>query len=211
MTMETSQERRSPERHTVALRLLRRIAILALILSVSLVVAPRILTHYGMVGPALPETLDESARAIATARSYGAPPDDPEVAAAERMLAEARALAAAGKEVDARLFARGATARAVEAQKAALVERTRSHREAEAVYDDLDRQINDLEKLYAKVAPGLEKETTSQLLSVMKVTRATAGTVFLAYEQKDYARVLAQQEKARNAVSAAREKLESAR
>src|SRR5688500_3328397 len=173
--MDSQAERRSPDRHAVALRLLRRIAIVALVLSATLVIAPRILTHYGMVGPDLHETLEESARAIATAVSFGAPAGDPHLVAAERELTEARALAAAGRDVDARRLARSATLHAVEAQKSALVERTRSHREAEAVYNDLDRQINDLEKLYENVTPGLAKEQTSQLLSLMKVTRATAG------------------------------------
>ena len=49
--MDTRVERRRPDRHLVALRLMRRIAILALVLSAGLWLGPRLLTELGVIGP----------------------------------------------------------------------------------------------------------------------------------------------------------------
>ena len=105
---------------------------------------------------------------------------------------------------DGRLAARANT-HAIEAQKLALSNQSVTQRRAQFVYTDLDRQINDLDKLYSATTPGLQKQQISDLLSVMKVTRATAGAVFLAYEQRDYEGVLANEGRARTAVDKARE------
>ena len=89
--------------------------------------------------------------------------------------------------------------------------RTPRSNKAEAVYNDLDGQINDLEKLYAAVTSGLDKEQTAPLLSLMKATRQATGQFFLAYEQQDYETALEREQPARQAVEAARKTLESAR
>ena len=65
---------------------------------------------------------------------------------------------------------------ATEAQKQALVRRSDSQQRAEVVYTDLDKQINDLEKLYSATAPGLEKQQVGELLSLMKITRDRKST-----------------------------------
>ena len=193
------------------LRFLRRIAVLALVLALSIWAVPRVLVEAGVLGPTAAERIDEAARAIVTAKSYGAGEDVAALALAERELERARSLAGSGREREARSVAKGATAAAIEAQKMALVAHTEVRQQAETVYNDLDRQINDLEKLYAATAPGLQKEQTSQLLSLMKVTRQSTGVLFLAYERKDYGTVVDGQGHAREVIAGTRKTLEAAR
>jgi hypothetical protein len=209
--MDERVERRRPDREKFVLRFLRRIAVLALILSVALWAVPRLLVEFGALGPTAQDRIDEAVRAIATARAYGGGADLAPLKAAEDEVARARALAQQGRQREARHAAARATSSAIEAQKMALVGHTEVRKKAETVYNDLDRQINDLEKLYAAVTPGLEKEQTAQLLSLMKVTRQSTGLLFLAYEQQDYGTVVDGEPKAREAVQSARKTLESAR
>lgn len=209
--MDERVERRRPDRERFVLRFLRRIAALALVLSVALWGVPRLLVELGVLGPTAEERIDEAVRAIATARAYGGGAGLAPLRAAEDEVGRARSLAQQGKEREARHAAERATTSAIEAQKMALVAHTEVREKAEAVYNDLDRQINDLEKLYAAVTPGLEKEQVSQLLSLMKVTRQSTGLVFLAYEQQDYGTVVDREARARQAVDSARTVLESAR
>jgi hypothetical protein len=209
--MDDRVERRRPDRHQFALRLLRRSAILALALAAALWAVPRLLVEFGVLGPTAEDRIGEAYRAIATARAYGAGPGQAALQAAESEVARAAELQRQGHEREARHAARAAAASAVEAQKQALVATSEVREKAETIYNDLDRQINDLEKLYDAVAPGLEREQTGQLLSVMKVTRQSAGLLFLAYEKQDYATVVEGGPKARAAVDAARKTLESAR
>jgi hypothetical protein len=209
--MDERAERRRPDRHQFALRLLRRLAVLALVVSVGLWAAPRLLVEFGVLGPTAQERIDEASRAIATARAYGGGAGLAPLRAAEDEVARARALALQGREREARHAAMRATTAAIEAQKMALVAHTEVRQKAEAVYNDLDRQINELEKLYDQVTPGLEKEQTAQLLSVMKVTRQSTGLLFLAYEQQDYGTVVDREPRARRAVESARKTFEAAR
>ena len=209
--MDARAERRRPDRHQFVLRFLRRIAVLALVLSVALWAAPRLMVELGVLGPTAQERIEEAARAIATARAYGGGDGLAPLKTAEDGVARARVLAEQGHERDARRAAVQATTSAIEAQKLALVAQTEVRQKAEAVYDDFDRQINSLEKLYAEVTPGWQKERTGPLVSVMKATRQSTGLLFLAYEQKDYATVLDREPVARQAVESARVTLESAR
>jgi hypothetical protein len=209
--MDERVERRRPDREKFVLRFLRRIAVMALVLSVALWAVPRLLVEFGVLGPTAQGRIDEAARAIAAARAYGGGPGLPPFKAAEDEVARARALVREGREREARRAALRATSSAIEAQKMALVAHTEVRQQAEVVYNDLDRQINDLEKLYAEVTPGLEKEQVAQLLSLMKVTRQSTGLLFLAYEQKDYGTVVDREQTARRAVESARRTLDSAR
>jgi len=208
--MDTRVERRRPDRHLVALRLMRRIAILALVLSAVLWIGPRVLMELGMLGPSPEESIAVADRAITVARTYGAVslPVYKE-AVAERDRARGLVRTAPAREV--RRAAEHALALATEAQKQALVRRSESQQRAEVVYTDLDKQINDLEKLYSSTAPGLEKEQVGELLTLMKVTRQSAGVVFLAYEQKDWNGVLGGEAHAREVIAGTRHALESAR
>jgi hypothetical protein len=208
--MEPRVERRRPDRHLVALRLLRAIAIAALVISAALWVVPPVLTELGMIGPSPEELIENADRAIAVARTYGAA-SLPDFQKAEHERDRARELVRAGQAREARKVAKKATEYAIEAQKQALVRRSDVQQKAIVAYNDLDKQINDLEKLYGAVTPGLEKEQVGQLLSLMKVTRQSAGTVFLAYEQQDWNGVLGGEAHARDVIAGTRKALESAR
>jgi len=207
--MDTTVERRRPDRHLVALRLLRRIAIFALVVSALLWAGPPLLVELGLLGPSPEERVETAERALVVARSYGGAAL-PDTRRAEEACAQARALAQAGHDREARKVAAQALALATEAQRQALVHRTDAQQRAEAVYNDLDRQINDLERLYSAVTPGLDKEQVGQLLSLMKVTRQSAGTVFLAYEQQDWGGVLKGESNARQVISTTRDALKAA-
>jgi len=185
--------------------------VLALVLSAVLWAVPRLLVELGVLGPTAQQRIAEAGRAIATARAYGGGAGLAPLKAAEDGVASARALAEQGREREARRTAVRATTAAIEAQRMALVAHTEVRQQAETVYKNLDRQINDLEKLYASITPGLDKAQTSRLVSLMKVTRQSAGLVFLAYEQKDYGTVVDREPAARAAVESARKTLESAR
>ena len=200
--MDERVERRRPDRHQFALRLLRRLAVLLLIVSVALWVVPRLLVEFGVLGPTAQERIAEAQRAIATARAYGGSEGLAPLRAAEEGIARAGVLAQQGHERDARRAAVLATSSAIEAQKMALVAQTEVRLKAETVY-------NDLEKLYAATAPGLEKQQTAQLVSLMKVTRRSTGILFLAYEKQDYGAVVEGEPRARQAVDSARKTLES--
>lgn len=206
--MDERLERRRPDRHLVALRLLRAIAIFALVVSALLWVGPPLLSELGLMGPTPEERVQTAERAMAIARSYGGA-SLPPLQQAEHAVARARDLARAGKNREARKAAEAALALATEAQRQALLRRTDSQQRAEAIYNDLDRQINDLEKLYSSVTPGLQKEQVGQMLSMMKMTRQSAGTVFLAYEQQDWGSVLKGEPNARQVISSTRDALQA--
>jgi hypothetical protein len=208
--MDSRVERRRPDRHLVALRLMRRIAILALVLSAGLWIGPRVLMELGVLGPAPEETVAIADRALAAARTYGAA-SLPVFQEAVHERDRARELVRTGQAREARRAAEKAAALATEAQKQALVRRSDSQQRAEVVYTDLDKQINDLEKLYSATAPGLEKEQVGELLSLMKLTRQSAGVVFLAYEQKDWDGVLGGEPHAREVIAGTRRALQSAK
>ena len=209
--MDERAERRRPDRHQFVLRLLRRIAVLALVLSAALWAGPRVLIEFGVLGSTAEERIGEAGRAIATARAYGGGAGLAPLKAAEDEVARARVLAQQGREREARHAAVRATSSAIEAQKIALVAHTEVRQKSEAVYNDFDRQIIDLEKRYAEVTAGLERQQTGKLLSLMKVTRQATGLLFLAYEQQDYGTVLDREPRAREAVDSARKTLELAR
>ena len=89
--------------------------------------------------------------------------------------------------------------------------RDETRHQAELVYNDLDRQVNELEKLYSSVTPGLPKSEVSEMLSLMKATRVVTGAVFLAHEREDFQGVVDGDAKAREAVAQMRARLEAAR
>ena len=208
--MDTRVERRRPDRHLVALRLMRRIAVLAIVLSAGLWIVPRVLTELGVIGPSAEDSVANADRALAVARTYGAS-SLPIYQQAEHERDRARELVRTGPAREARRVAERATALAIEAQKQALVRRSDTQERAQAVYTDLDKQINDLEKLYSATAPGLEKEQVGELLSLMKITRQSAGVVFLAYEQKDWNGVLGGEARAREVIAGTRKALQAAK
>ncbi len=211
MTTQSSVDRRRPDRRLFVIVLLRRVAIYALTIAVLIWAVPRLLIEFGVIGPTPDETIAAADRALEAARTYGATPDIPSFAAAQKELDRARALAAENHGRDARHASKHAQNLAVEAQRQALVRKDEIRHQAELIYNDLDRQVNELEKLYSSVTPGLPKREVSELLSLMKATRVVTGAVFLAYEREDYQGVVDGNAKARAAVAQMRSRLEAAR
>jgi hypothetical protein len=209
--MEAQLDRRRPDRRLFVIFLLRRLAVYALAASVAIWAVPRLLVDLGVLGPSPDETIATAERALNAARTYGATPETPAFAAAVRELDRARALAGAGHGREARHASKHAQELAVDAQRAALVRRDETRHQAEVVYNDLDRQINDLEKLYSTVTPGLDKQRVDELLTLMKLTRAAAATLFLAYEQENYGAVVEGEPTARAAIAQMRSRLEGVR
>jgi hypothetical protein len=207
--MEKPMERRSPERERHTLTLLRRLSALALAATVILLLAPRLLAYFGLIGPSVGDRIAEAERAVRAAESYGARPDHAALVAAREELDSARRLAREGQDRAARRAARQATARATEAQAAALVSEGQARQRAAAVVEDLDRRVNELEGLFAKVSPGLGREERSALLKRMRAARKAAATVFLAHDEKRFEDALAREEEARRALAETRAVIEA--
>jgi hypothetical protein len=195
----------------LAVQLLRRLALLALLAAAALTLGPPLLRELGLMGGGPQAALDAAARGVEAARAYGGRDDDPPLAAALAELGRAKQLLADGEGRRARKAAEGARARAVEAQRLALARREELRRRAEKVVLGLDRRINDLEDLYGQVTPGLDRVTVSRLLGVMKEARAAAAALFLAYEQGNHSRVVEDEAAALEVLGAARKQLEAAR
>ena len=209
--MEAGVDRRRPDRRVFVIQLLRRLTIYALAASAAIWAVPRLLVEFGAIGPTPEETIATAERALEAARTYGATPDIQTFVAAQKELERARALAAQGRGREARHVSKQAQKLAVEAQRLALVRRDEIRHHADLIYNDLDRQINDLEKLYSAATPGLEKKQVGELLSLMKATRVATGAVFLAYEREDYPAVVDGEAKAHAAIAQMKSSLEAAR
>src|SRR5262245_12959623 len=119
----------------LALHLLRRAALYALLAAALLLVVPKVLTEFGVLGDDASVAVERASRAVDAARSYGAKADMPAMQAAERQLQSARDLVLKGQKREARRAAAAAATEAVEAQRAALVARQEEHRRAEAIVD----------------------------------------------------------------------------
>jgi hypothetical protein len=209
MSMQTSLDRRRPDRRLFVIMLLRRVAAYALSIAVLIWAVPKFLVEFGVLGPTPDETIAAAERAVDAARTYGATPDIPAFVAAQKELDRARAFAAQNHGRDARHASKHAQQLAVEAQRQALVRRDEIRRQAEGIYNELDRQVNELEKLYSSLTPGRSKPEVSELLSQMKATRVVTGAVFLAYEREDFQGVVDGDAKARAAVAQMRARLEA--
>jgi hypothetical protein len=188
----------------LTLALLRRVAIYALLLAGALLAVPAALTELGLIGPTAEQTIDTASRALQAARLYGGD-DSPAYAEAARELDRARRLAHEGSERAARHAAENARHSAVAAQRAGLVQRDDERRRAEAIVEDVDKQLNELENLYDKVTPKLDKDSVSRLLSQMKEARKSGGGLFLAFEQGNYGKVLSDKPAAQAVLTATRE------
>jgi hypothetical protein len=211
MTIQAGVDRRRPDRRGFVIQLLRRLAIYALAASALIWGVPKLLVEFGVLGPTLDDTIAAAGHALEAARTYGATPDIPAFAAAQKELARARALAAQKRVREARHASKRVRELAVEAQRLALVRRDEARHHAKLIYNDLDRQINDLEKLYSSITPHLDKSQVGELLTFMKVTRAATGTLFLAYEQEDFKSVVEGEAKAQTAIAQMRARIEAAR
>jgi hypothetical protein len=195
----------------LALHLLRRAALYALVAAALLLFVPRLLTEFGVVGEDAAVAVERAGRACEAARAYGATTDMPALREAERQLQSARELVRQGQKREARRAAAAATDQAVEAQRAALVAQQERHRRAEAIVDDVEQRLDDLEKSYGVVTTGLDKEAAAPLFSLMKAARAAGGGLTLAYEQEDYAKVLRDEPAALAVIESTRARLSAAR
>jgi hypothetical protein len=168
------------------LRLLRRVAVLALVASALLLTVPRALYHYGVLGPAAAARVDDARQAVAVARAYGASSDLPAMAAALRELAGAEAALGRKEHHQARDAAARAQTLAGQAQQAALIVRDAQRVKAKRVIDELDQRVDELEEIYSAKSKGVGPERARHLFSRMKHARATSAALVLAWEQADY-------------------------
>jgi hypothetical protein len=190
-------ERRSPDRPRVMTRLLRRVALLALLTAAALLLVPRALYHFALLGPSTADRVAASRRAVDVARGYGARPNEiPAMAAAERELASAQALAEQGRDHEARHAAEAAQQLAGQAQQAALLNREGMRLRAKRVVDTLDQKVDDIEQLYSAKSRGVGADRSRYLFSRMKQARAASAALVLAWEQQDYRKVLEGEAKA---------------
>jgi hypothetical protein len=195
----------------LALHLLRRAALYALVAAALLLIVPRALIEFGVLGEEAGAAVERAGRAVEAARAYGASAEMSAMREAERQLQAARDLVRRGEEREARRTAASATASAIEAQRAALVAQQEEHRRAEAIVEDVDKRLNALEESYTVLTTGLDKAAVSPLFSMMKAARAAGGGLTLAYEQGDYARVLREQPAAVEVIESTRTTLHSAK
>lgn len=191
------------------MRLLRRVAVLALLLAAALVVVPRALYHFALLGPSTADRVGAASRAVDVARGYGARPGEiAAMAAAERELASAQALARQGRDHEARHAAEEALRLAGQAQQAALVNREGMRLRAKRVVDTLDRRVDDLEDLYSARSKGVGPDRARHLFSRMKQARAASAALVLAWEQQDYRKVIEGEAKALEVLDEMKRELE---
>ena len=189
---------------------LRRLAAFALLVAVLLLVLPRLLTELGVLGPSAEDLIASAASAVEAARSYGATEDLASFVAAQKELLAARSLLQAGRPAEARKAARRTTEKAVVAQRDGLIHRDQSRRRADAIVKEADRRLNELEALYSRVSKIVDKKRVTELLSLMKGARQAGSGLVLAFEQDDFARVIAGETAAFATLDAVRDELRKA-
>jgi hypothetical protein len=189
---------------------LRRLTLGSLLVAVLLLVAPRLLTELGVLGPEAEELVATAATAVDAARGFGATEDLPSFVEAGRRLEAARSALRAGREREARRAAKTAMEHARAAQRDGLIRRDSQRRRAAAVVDEADRRLIELEGLYGRVLKSVGKERVPELLSLMKTARQAGSGLILLYEQDEFARVLAGEKEAFATLSAVRDELRKA-
>jgi hypothetical protein len=192
------------------MRLLRRIAVLALVCAAILLTVPRALFHFGLLGPSSAQRVAAARQAVQVARGYGAKPAViPAMAAAERELARAEELLARKQEHEARQAAGRAQELAGEAQQAAIIGRDAMRLKAKQVVENLDHRIDELEDIYSVRSKGVGADRARHLFSRMKNARAVSAALVLAWEQQDYDTVVSGEGKAIAALDEMKSELEA--
>jgi hypothetical protein len=156
----------------LAVLLLRRIGLYALVLAALILAGPPILTTFGVIGPSLEEEIDAAARSLQAARSYGAQESEANYLRGSQALERARQHAARKERWQSRRAIAEALASAIEAQRAALATREELRRSAQKVVSDVDRQLNELEDLFTDASKVVGKEESARLFGMMKSVRA---------------------------------------
>jgi hypothetical protein len=195
----------------LALLLLRRVTLYAVVLAVLLATVPRLLTAFGVLGPSLEEEIGSAENSLGAARSYGAKADEPAYKRAAEAIAKAREHAARSERWPAKRALGEAREAALEAQRVALATREESRRGAQKTVNEIDRQLNELEDLYGDVVKQLEKPEAERLLAMMKSTRQKSATLILLFDEQGYEKVLAGAADVRSILAATRAELLAAR
>jgi hypothetical protein len=186
------------------------VSVLALVASALLLATPRVLVYFGLIGPSARDRIAEAERMVRAAESYGATSEGAALAAARQELETARRQVAAGNGRAAREAAGRAVAKATDAQAAALVREREAEQRAQAVVEELDHQVNELENMFDEVSRDLSRERRSALLKMMREARKSAASVFLAHDEKRYKDALAHEQQARKALAETRGALQEA-
>jgi hypothetical protein len=195
----------------LSLLLLRRAALYALVFAVLLLTVPRLLTAVGVLGPSVDEEIAAVEGMLQAAQAYGARVGDPDFGAATQALDRARAAATRSERFSAKRALVEARDHAIRAQRAALATHEEARRQAQKVVLETDRAVNELEDLYSEATRGLDRQATSRLLSMMKATRQKAASLWLAFEEENYDRVMEDEPAVREVLRAARTELRAAR
>jgi hypothetical protein len=190
---------------------LRRLSVYALCLAALLVVVPRVLGLLGVIGPSPVERLAAGERAVAAARSYGADESSAALKAALLALDEARSLNARGERLASRRATDRAVDQAIAAQRQALADAELTRRRAEALVEEIDAALNGLDDLYSEVSRGLPRSEVTRLLSLIKSSRQAGAVLFLAYEQGNMGKVVAEGEAVKRQLGEARAQLAALR
>jgi hypothetical protein len=190
---------------TLALLLLRRVTLYAVVFAVLLGTLPRLL------GPSLEEEIVSAENSLGAAQSYGAKPDEASYAGAVGAIAKAREHAARKERWPAKRAIAEARAAALDAQRVALATREESRRGAQKTVNEIDRQLNELEDLYADVVKKVEKKDTERLFALMKSTRQRSAELLLLFEEQSYEKVLAGAAEVRPILASTRAELAAAR
>ena len=195
----------------LALLLLRRATIYAVVFAALLWVTPKLLTSFGILGPTLDEEIESVERSLVAARSYGALVTEPAYARAAQELLRAREAAGRSERWQARRAVAEARLGAIDAQRVALATREESRREAQKAVAVIDRALNELEELYSDVQKRVDKKEVDRLFGLMKSTRQRSAVLILAYEEQSYAKVVAGEKEVRDLLAATRQELIQAR
>jgi hypothetical protein len=195
----------------VALQVLRRLSLWAVVLASLLAFGPPLLREFGILGPGPAEEVAQAEVALSAARTYGARAGQKAFDQSQSRLSAARELARKGEARQARHAAREARRLAQEAQRLALTAREEDRRQAARLVSDTDASLNWLEDLFGGVTPGLDKPTVARLLSLMKDARKAGAALSLTYEQAGFRKVIEDEPEARRVIESVRRELEAAR
>lgn len=195
----------------LALLLLRRAAIYALVFAVLLAIVPRLLTAFGVMGPTLEEEMDGVAHSLDAARSYGATATQPDLVRAEKALTLAHEHAQRGERWQAKRAIAEAHEAAIDAQRTALATRDEARRAAQKATSDVDKLLNELEDLYADVVKVVDQQEQERLFSLMKSTRQRSAALFLYYEEQSFDKVVAGEPEVRALLASTRAELLASR
>lgn len=195
----------------LALLLLRRATIYAIVFVVLLLGVPKLLSFFGILGPSLDEEIASVERSLLAASSYGAPATEPAYARAAQALSRARETASRKERWQAKRAIAEARENAIDAQRVALATREESRRAAQKVVTEVDRALNELEDLFPEARNRTSTQEAERLFSLMKTTRQRSALLFLSFEEQGYDKVVAGEKEVRDLVASTRQELIRAR